>query len=103
MRVRFRRRKELSPYPASMFDKAGNMKQAKTKATLKNSLKVEMSGRNVTYQVALLDGCAVLWVIPWPNYGTVQDFLNNFRRHIQGYLRVSEIYLVFDRLVWAFI
>ena len=39
----------------------------------------------------------MLWVVPWPNGGIVQDFLNNFRRHIQGHLESSDVYLVFDR------
>ena len=39
----------------------------------------------------------MLWVVPWPNSGNVQDFLNNFRRHIQGHLESSDVHLVFDR------
>ena len=35
--------------------------------------------------------------MPWSNGGIVQDFLNNFRRHIQGHLESSDVYLVFDR------
>ncbi len=88
---------ELSPQPTSMFDKKGNMRQATTKANLKNSLSIEVSGRNLKYDTALLDGCAVMWVIPWPTNGTVQDYLNNFRRNIMSYLKDSEVYLVFDR------
>ena len=36
-------------------------------------------------------GCSV------PNGGIVQYFLNNFRRHIQGHLELSDVYLVFYR------
>lgn len=88
---------ELSPHPTSIFDKNGNMRVAKAKANLKISLGIEISSRNVKYDVALLDGCAVMWVIPWPTNGTVQDYLNNFRTHIMDYLKKGEVYLVFDR------
>ena len=44
-----------------------------------------------------LDGCAVLWVIPWPKSGTVQDYLDRFRQHLSGYLHKGPIYLIFDR------
>ena len=46
-----------------------------------------------------LDGCAVLWVIPWPKPGTVQDYLDRFRQHLSGYLHKGPVYLIFDRYV----
>ena len=88
---------ELSPRPASMFDDSGAMSVAKTKAVLNNDLKVEVARRHVAVDALFLDGCGVLWVVPCPNGGIVQDFLNNFRRHIQGHLESSDVYLVFDR------
>ena len=88
---------ELSPVPTSMFDESGHMKDAKTKSNLKNALKVEISGRHANIDVSFLDGCAILWVVPWPSSGTVQNFLNNFRNHIKDRLRKSELYLIFDR------
>ncbi len=88
---------ELASRPASMFDDSGAMKVAKTKAVLQNTLKVEMERRHADVDASFLDGCAVLWVVPWPTGGTVQDFLNNFRRHIQSHLDSSDIYLLFDR------
>ena len=36
---------ELSPYPTSMFDADGQMREAITKANLKNAIKVEVSSR----------------------------------------------------------
>ena len=81
---------ELSPKPVSM-------KVAKTKYVLKNDLKVEVARRHAAVDASFLDGCAVLWVVPWPTGGIVQDFLDNFRRHIKGYLESSDVYLVFDR------
>ena len=88
---------ELSPRPASMFDDSGAMKVAKTKSVLKNDLKVEVARRHAAVDASFLDGCAVLWVVSWPTGGIVQDFLDNFRRHIKGYLESSDVYLVFDR------
>ncbi len=88
---------ELASRPASMFDDSGAMKVAKTKVVLKNTLKVEMERRHAEVDASFLDGCAVLWVVPWPTGGTVQDFLNNFRRQIQSHLDSSEVYLSFDR------
>ena len=46
-----------------------------------------------------LDGCAVLWVIPWPKPGTVQDYLDRFRQHLSGYLHKGPVYPIFDRYV----
>ena len=93
---------ELSPQPTSMFNDSGDMRDAKTKANLKNALKVETSVRNMKIETAFLDGCAVLWVVPWPTNGTVQDFLDNFRHHVKCHLQTSEVYLVFDRCVLHF-
>ena len=58
---------------------------------------MEVARRHVAVDASVLDGCAVLCVLPWPNGGIVQDFLNNFRHHIQGHLESSDVYLVFDR------
>ncbi|KAJ4918215.1 hypothetical protein JOQ06_000075 [Pogonophryne albipinna] len=81
-----------------MFDDSGHMKEAKTKSTLKNALKVEVSSRHADVTASFLDGCAVMWVVSWPTGGgTVQDFLDNFRRHIQVHLQTSDVYLIFDR------
>ena len=89
---------ELAFRPASMFDDSGAMKVAKTKAVLKNNtLKVEMERRHAEGDASFLDGCAVLWVVPWLTGGTVQDFLNNVRQHIQSHPDSSDIYLFFDR------
>ena len=64
---------ELAPYPTSMFDVDGHMREAKTKSTLKNTLKVDISSRSAERgtDATFLDGCAVLWVLPWPTSGTV--------------------------------
>ena len=87
---------ELSPEPASMFSEDG-MRISTTKATLKNKLKVEISARHVPVDATFLDGCAVMWVIPWPSNATVQQYLDNFRHHISSYLQKSPVFLVFNR------
>ena len=69
-----------------MFDDSGAMKVAKTKAIVKNTLKVEIERRHAEVDASFLVGCALLWVMPWPTVGTVQDFPNNVRRHIQSHL-----------------
>lgn len=92
---------ELAPHPTSIFDKSGMLRVAMAKASLKNSLKVEVSARNVESHVEakFLDGCAILWVVPWPGHpgSTVQDFLDAFRRHIHRHLKSCDVYLAFDR------
>lgn len=90
---------ELAPYPASMFDPNGHMREAKNKASLKNAIKAEIPSRHVDegIEASFLDGCAVLWVVPWPTAGTIQDYLDNFRGYIRIHLRKSDVYLVFDR------
>ncbi len=88
------------PHPASMFNNTGQMREAKTKSTLKNALKAESSARHANIDVSFLDGCALLWTVQWPSSGSVQAFLNNFRHHVLSYLQTSEVYLVFDRLVY---
>ena len=70
---------EFSPVPASMFVENGEMRIAKTKATLKKNLQVETPSRlSPQPDVTITDGCAILWVIYWPNRGTVRDFVDSF-------------------------
>lgn len=90
---------ELSPYPLSMFENDGEIRIAKTKSTLKNSLKVEIFTRNTGAEATFLDGCAVLWTVQWPTNGSVQDYVNNFRQIIQFHLNTSTTYLLFDRYI----
>jgi hypothetical protein len=90
---------ELAPVPTAMFDQQGNMRDAKTKSNLKNALKVDVSRRlaEQDVQTTFLDGCAILWVVPWPTSGTVQDYLDLFRKYLCTHLTTSDVYLVFDR------
>ena len=50
------------PYPTSMFDADGHMLEAKTKANLKNSIKVEISSTDAENGVdySCMDGCDVV-------------------------------------------
>ena len=51
----------------AIFDSAGDVRVAKTKSTLKRRLQVEISNRHTDQDNRLIvDGSAVLWVIPWP-------------------------------------
>ena len=70
------------------------MREAKTKSMLKSTLKVDIS-RDIN--ATFLDGCAVLWVIPWSTSGTVQDYLDKFRSYLLKCMKSSDVYLVFDR------
>ena len=44
---------------------------------------VEVSSRDADNDVdaSFLGGCAVLWVVPWPTSGIVQDYLDRFRSY----------------------
>ncbi|XP_078661436.1 uncharacterized protein LOC144905583 [Branchiostoma floridae x Branchiostoma belcheri] len=89
---------ELSPVPTSMFDDEGNMRIATTKSTLKKKLQVTVSQRLVEKpEVEILDGCALLWVIHWPNQGTVADFVNAFTKNVMERVANQDTYLIFDR------
>ena len=35
--------------------------------------------------------------VHWPTGGTVKEFVNNFRGHIERLLRKGDVYFVFDR------
>ena len=67
------------------------MRDAKTKSTLRNALKVEVLRRLVEQdvQATFLDRCAVLWVVPWPTSGTVHGYL--VRSYLHGHLAESDI------------
>ena len=71
---------------------------ATTKSTLKKKLQVTLSQRLVEKaEVEILDGCAILWVINWPNKGTVADFVNGFTRNVMKRVASQDTYLIFDR------
>ena len=93
---------ELSLVPMAFFDDHGDMRLTSSKSTLKNALKIKTAQRTQPgpIDVIVLDGCAVLWVIPWPPTGSsVQGFLDRFRNYLQKRLLQADAFLVFDRCV----
>ena len=91
---------ELSPVPTAMFSESGDMRVAKSKSVLKKALQKEVSARCVKKQIstAVIDGSAILYVIPWPkSNATVGDFVIQFRNYIEKQLQSYDVYLVFDR------
>ena len=89
---------ELAPIPTALFDDHGEMRIAKAKASLKKQLQVEVSDRTTgPVDTVIIDGSALLWVIPFPAEGVVKDYLTNFKLHIGKLLEKSNVYLVFDR------
>ena len=89
---------ELAPIPTSMFDDTGDMRIAKSKSTLKKIIQVEVSDRVAGgANVSVLDGSAILWVVPWPADVPVKDYIANFKYVVGKRLRVENVYLIFDR------
>ena len=89
---------ELSPVPPSLFEDNGEMRITKSKATLKKRLEVEVPSRFVEpAEATIIDGCAVLWVVPWPSKGTILDFIQNFVAYINRMLESTDVFLIFDR------
>lgn len=91
---------ELSPVASSMFDDRGHLR-ATQKSHLKRDLAVERSHRSVAKDSYFLDGCAILWAVPWPSSSNavVQDFIDAFRAHIRRYQESADVFLIFDRYV----
>ena len=89
---------ELSPIVTSIFDNECNARFPNNKAMLKNALKVEVSKRTQqSHTAVILDGCALIWALPWPDQGTVQNIVDSFVVEILRWLKESDIYLIFDR------
>ena len=49
------------------------------------------------YETVFLDGCAIVWIIPWPHNGIVRDFAESFVQYISCLLSKVDVYLIFDR------
>ena len=90
---------ELAPVPTSMFETTGEMRAATSKSSLKRQLQVEVSARTIASDtsVVVIDGSALLWVIPWPAEGITTDYANNLKHTIAKRLKVGDVHLVFDR------
>ncbi|KAL8624434.1 hypothetical protein ACOMHN_034682 [Nucella lapillus] len=67
--------------------------------------RVEVSVRNANQMdCTILDGCAVLWGVPWPassetNQALVSHYVESFVQYLQHKLRSGDVYLVFDRYI----
>lgn len=98
---------ELAPVPTSMFADDGSMRTTK-KSDLKNKLKVTVETTPNNVNAAFLDGCAILWTIPWPKDtlieagkqrrpATVKDYLDNCLEYLVDETRKRDTYLIMDR------
>ncbi|KAL8560458.1 hypothetical protein ACOMHN_054361 [Nucella lapillus] len=90
---------ELAPLPTALFDETGDMRTT-SKAVLKNKINIVCGVRNKpSPSVVVLDGCAILWTVPWPAApAQVSAFIN---AAITTILRradnTSVLHVVFDR------
>ena len=89
---------EMSQIPAAMFDGSGCFRPNNTKSVLKRKIACEVSGvMHEPAEVVVIDGCASLWVVYWPNTGSVADFAGYFWSYVREFLTVSDVYIIFDR------
>ena len=72
---------------------------------MKKCTRVEVSVRNAGMtNCTILDGCAILWSIAWPtssptNQAIVADYVESFKKYLESWLRLGDVYLVFDRYI----
>ena len=61
----------------------------KAKPQLKDAMKVEVSKRSTkAADVIVLDGCAILWIVHWPENGKLLDYVTSFvHKVVSFYLR----------------
>ena len=89
---------ELAPFPPSMFSKEGDMLIATQKHVLKDKLQVEVSYRSLQdTSASIVDGCAILWILQWPENSMVENIAENMFKYITDILFSEDVYLVFDR------
>ena len=90
---------ELAPHPTALFDDSGEMRKT-TKSVLKTKLQVMCGMRNRQLpKVVILDGCALLWTVPWPALpAQVLAFINAAVTSIMERIETTTIlHVVFDR------
>ena len=89
---------ELAPIPTSMFEDNGDMRITQSNSSLKQKLQVEQSSQTLSFpDTIIIDGCALLWIIQWPNQGVIQDFVNNVLEYVFRKFEHSDVYVIFDR------
>ena len=66
--------------PTFMLTNNGEMRLTRSKSTLKNKLKVEVTGRYAPKATSvIIDDSTILSVVHWPTQGTVQHIVGNHR------------------------
>ena len=90
---------ELSAIQTSIFDTYGNMRQT-SKAVLKAKLVVECGVRKKQLsRVVIIDGCALLWTVVWPESpAVVSDYVTAVVHAIkQRADKAAIVHVIFDR------
>ena len=90
---------ELAPHPTALFDDSGEMRKT-SKSVLKTKLQVVCGMQNRQLpKVVILDGCALLWTVPWPaSPAKVSDFINAAVTSIMERMEATTIlHVIFDR------
>ena len=88
---------ELAPIPTALFMETGDINHATSKSGLKNELKVEVSGRHIQVEAAIVDGNALFYSCDWPEKGCVRDLAALYLQKNLDHLMYQDVYLVFDR------
>ena len=89
---------ELAPTPTSMFKDTGEARYTKSKADMKNTLKVEVSSRTVKPDAIIIDGGGMLHsAIYWPSEGTVKNLIDGVEEYIAKMASTADVYIIFDR------
>jgi len=89
----------LAPHPTALFEDSGEMRKT-SKSVLKNKLQVLCGMRNRQIpKVVILDGCALLWTVPWPaSPAKVSAFIDAAVASITERMETTTIlHVVFDR------
>jgi hypothetical protein len=90
---------ELALLPTALFDETGDMRTTR-KAVLKNKIQILCGVHNQpSPSVVVLDGCAILWTVPWPAApAQVSAFINAAINKILGRAdNTTVLHVVFDR------
>ena len=60
---------------------------------------VEQSARGLDFGAQVIDGCAHIWVVPYPTAAkaTVQTYVDAVHASLQQLLGISDIYAIYDR------
>jgi hypothetical protein len=74
----------------------GEMRVATSKSSLKRQLQVSSRISTTGIVDFVIDGSALLWVVPWPADGTVVDYTDNMKQILVKELILGDVHLVFD-------